>query len=165
MAGGSAYWPELQAFCRSFPDAVEEYPWNEVVYKVKGKVFVFTAGDRPEVVITVKPLPERRDWALQQPGVSVAQYVGRFGWVTLRMRDATAWELARELIAESYATVSKAKRRCSAPLPALFMRFLFLLEGPLAATLALLRLAAPLSFRSAMLAHEYGHRLTPSAAS
>jgi predicted DNA-binding protein (MmcQ/YjbR family) len=106
MTTASPFWPALQQYCLSFAGAVEEYPWNEVVYKVKGKTFVFTSGDRPEIVISVKTDPAMRPVWLQQPGVSVAQYVGRFGWLTVRIADQAAFDLAKDMIAESYGLVS-----------------------------------------------------------
>lgn len=79
------------------------------MFKVKGKTFVFTSGDRPRLLISAKPLPENRDLFLQLPGISVAQYVGRFGWVTAVISDDATYETARDLIAESYSVISKRK--------------------------------------------------------
>lgn len=106
----SPYWTALQTYCLAFPGAVEEYPWNEVAYKVKGKGFAFTSGDRPTLVVTVKVDPDSRPVLLQQPGVSVAQYVGRFGWLTVQITDDATFDLAREMIAQSHALVSKKRK-------------------------------------------------------
>lgn len=106
----SPFWEELQAFCLAFDGAVEEYPWNEVVYKVKGKSFVFTSGDRPTITISAKPLPENREMFLQLPGVKVAAYVGRFGWVTATIQDQASLEMAKDLIAESYSLMARKKK-------------------------------------------------------
>lgn len=106
----SPFWEELRAYCLAFEGAVEEYPWNDVVYKVKGKSFVFTSGDRPEIIITAKPLPENREMFLQLPGVSVAQYVGRFGWLSMKVHDPASFDLAKDLIAESYAVMTKKRK-------------------------------------------------------
>lgn len=107
----SPYWEELSAYCLSFPGAAEEYPWNDVVYKVKGKSFAFTSGDRPVLIITAKPLPENREMFLAIPGVKVAAYIGRFGWVSMEIDNRESLDLARDLIAESYAVITGKRRR------------------------------------------------------
>lgn len=106
----SPYWEALRAHCLSFEGAVEEYPWNEVVFKVKGKVFAFTSGDVPVIGISAKPLPENRELFLQLPGVSVAQYVGRFGWLSMKIEDQARLDTAKDMIAESYAVITRKKR-------------------------------------------------------
>lgn len=103
----SPYWDELRSYCLSFEGSVEEFPWQEVVFKVKKRTFAFTSGDRPAIIITAKPLPENREMFLQLPGVSVAQYVGRFGWLTMSIVDRASMEIARDLIAESYSLMTK----------------------------------------------------------
>jgi predicted DNA-binding protein (MmcQ/YjbR family) len=107
----SPFWEELRRYALGFEGAVEEFPWNEVVFKVKGKTFVFTSGDRPEITISAKPLPENRALFLSLPGVSVAPYVGRFGWVSMKVTDAASFEIARDLIAESYTVMTAKKRK------------------------------------------------------
>lgn len=106
----SPLWQELRSYCLSFEGAVEEFPWNEVVFKVKGKIFVFTSGDRPVITISAKPLPENREMFLGIPGVRVAPYVGRFGWVLMTIQDQASLDLAKDLIAESYAVMANRKR-------------------------------------------------------
>lgn len=106
-----SFWPRLAEYCRSFEGAVEEYPWNDVVYKLKGKVFVFTSGDRSPIIVSAKPEPEVREALLQQPGVSVAAYVGRFGWLTVAVTDEATLELAQDMIAQSYGLIARKKKR------------------------------------------------------
>ena len=105
------WWEELRAYCLAFEGAVEEFPWNDVLFKVKGKTFAFTSGDRQPIHVTAKPLPENRDMFLALPGVRVAEYVGRFGWLALKVEDKASLELAKDLIAESYTVISKKKRK------------------------------------------------------
>lgn len=104
-------WEELRSYCLAFEGAVEEFPWSDVVFKVKGKVFVFTAGDRPTITLSAKPLAENRDMFLQLPGVKVAAYVGRFGWLSMTITDPSSLEIAKDMIAESYAQIAKTKKR------------------------------------------------------
>ncbi len=104
-------WPELDAFCRAFEGAEEASPWeNHVDFRVKGKTFVFTSGDRPVLTLSAKPLPETREMFLQLPGVKVAAYVGRFGWLSMSVTDEATLGVAKDMIAESYAQMAKKKR-------------------------------------------------------
>ena len=101
---------ELQAYCLSFEGAYEDYPWGDIVYKVGTKMFVGTGTGLP-VTLTVKASKEDQDVLVQMPHVSKAAYVGHHGWVTVELADDETWELARELIANSYALVAPKRRK------------------------------------------------------
>lgn len=105
----SPFWSELEAFCLSFDKVEVAHPWDHTDFRVNGKTFVFTSGDRPTIIISAKPLPENREMFLQLPGVSVAAYVGRFGWLTVEITDQSSLEVAKDMIAESYASMTKKK--------------------------------------------------------
>ena len=59
-------------------------------------------GDGPPVTVTLKLTREEREVALEMPFVSEARYVGRYGWVTVRIEDADCLEAALEWMRESY---------------------------------------------------------------
>ena len=103
---------ELQAYCLSFEGAYEDYPWGEIVYKVGTKLFAMTGTGLP-MSLTVKASKEDQELLVQLPHVSKAAYVGQHGWVTVEMADDKTWELARELIANSYALVAPKPRRAA----------------------------------------------------
>lgn len=106
-----ALWEDLLASCMAFEGAAESNPWDHRDFTVKGKTFVFTNGPHPEgIKITAKPLPENKAMWLGQEGVSVAGYVGRFGWVSFTIRTEADLAMAKDLIAESYAVISKRRR-------------------------------------------------------
>jgi len=106
----SPIWAELEAFCLSFDKVEVAHPWDHTDFRVRGKTFVFTSGDRPVITISAKPLPEDRDMFLQLPGVTVAAYVGRFGWLTAKITDQASLEMAKDMIAESYLSIAKKRR-------------------------------------------------------
>lgn len=65
-----------------FPESTEEFPWGEAVYKVRGKVFVFTGTDADVFSLTVK-LPRSREFAIDQSLAEPSGYgLGKSGWVT-----------------------------------------------------------------------------------
>jgi predicted DNA-binding protein (MmcQ/YjbR family) len=94
----------LQAYCLSFYGAWEDYPWGEVVYKVGAKIFAFVGTDAEHV--TLKATPDDAAVLVERPHIERAAYIGRHGWITLALESEDDLELARDLIAASYALVS-----------------------------------------------------------
>jgi len=96
----------ISHYCLEKPGAFEDHPWEETVFKVgpKGKIFCFCGTESP--VITVKSTVEKQAALLQHPNIEIAAYVGRYGWVTVHMRDEPTFQLAFELIDESYALIA-----------------------------------------------------------
>ena len=104
------YARELKAYCLDLPDAWEDYPWGDVVYKVGTKMFVGLGTTEP-VSVTVKATPEDAAVLVQMPHISVAPYVGRYGWVTVAIEDDDALDQAMALISMSYDLVKEGGSR------------------------------------------------------
>jgi predicted DNA-binding protein (MmcQ/YjbR family) len=100
----------IQEHCLAKPEAYEDHPWGDTVYKVgpKGKIFCFSGHDNP--VISVKATVEEQSALIQHPNIEVAAYVGRYGWVTVYLRDADTLELAMDLIDRSYEAIAPKKK-------------------------------------------------------
>ena len=88
----------------SFPEAYEDRPFGDFpVYKVPpNKLFALAPVSEGAVALTLKVTPEEREVALALPFVSVARYVGRYGWITARIEDEHCLEAALEWMRESY---------------------------------------------------------------
>jgi predicted DNA-binding protein (MmcQ/YjbR family) len=93
----------MKAHCLEKEGAVEEYPWGHVVWKVRGKLFVI--GSEGENAFTVKSTLEQQEALIQHPSIRKASHVGRYGWVTITVREEADMELALELADESYDSV------------------------------------------------------------
>ncbi len=93
----------VKAHCLSKPNAVEEYPWGHVVWKVKKKVFAI--GTENESRFTVKSTPDRQSQLIMHPNISVASHVGRFGWVSLEVDSEDMLEIALALIDEAFDSI------------------------------------------------------------
>ena len=100
---------ELRAHCMAKDGATEDYPWGDVVWKVKGKLFAGTG--QTGVSVTVKATLDKQAALIQHPDIEVAKYVGKYGWVTVNLRSSETLELALELIDESYDAVVAKKER------------------------------------------------------
>lgn len=90
-------------------DVTEEYPWGDIVWKVKGKMFAAT-GQSGESV-TVKSTLDKQAALVQHPDIEIAAYVGRFGWVTVHLNSTDTFQLAQDLIDESFESVKLKKKR------------------------------------------------------
>jgi predicted DNA-binding protein (MmcQ/YjbR family) len=98
---------QLGEFALGLPEAYEDFPWNERVVKVRGKVFVFLGrqeeGDEPAV--TVK-LAESHGHALSVDGATPTGYgLGKAGWVTVPVTGVPLATL-RDWVEESYRIVA-----------------------------------------------------------
>jgi predicted DNA-binding protein (MmcQ/YjbR family) len=113
---GGALAERIRELALSFPRAYEDHPWGDFpVFKVPpNKVLGFLGIDAGEARLTVKLTPEERDVALLLPFVSVARYVGRYGWVTATVTDEDTLAAALEWLRESYWLKAPAKLRDAA---------------------------------------------------
>lgn len=70
-------------------------------------------GQRDEgaTTLTLKLTPGESEAALLLPFVSVAAYVGRYGWVTAAVTNEVEWEIVHPWISHSYELVTWPRRR------------------------------------------------------
>jgi predicted DNA-binding protein (MmcQ/YjbR family) len=99
-------WAEaVVAACRALPETVETMPWGEgeSAFKVRGRSYAFVRHGAGRAGVTAKPEPDARDAFLALPGVGPAAYVGRFGWLSLEVKDEASLGRALVLVAQSHA--------------------------------------------------------------
>ena len=93
----------IRALALSLPSTYEDSPWGFPVFKVgDNKLFAMMPDHDGECELTVKLTDDERDVALQLPHVRRASYVGRYGWVTVRVVDEESLQTALEWLRESY---------------------------------------------------------------
>jgi len=99
---------QLRAFCLSFPGATEDVQWgSDLLFRIGGKIFAGTNPDAgAEAGITFKPAPEKLAELLEREGVRRADYVGRFGWLTVERLNTLPPSELKQLIRESYEQVA-----------------------------------------------------------
>jgi predicted DNA-binding protein (MmcQ/YjbR family) len=107
-----SYGQHIRELALSFPETYEDAPWGHPVFKVgDNKMFAAMSDGEDPVSLTVKLTPEEREIALHFPHVSVARYVGRYGWVTAEVSDEETLESALEWLRESYWLKAPARLR------------------------------------------------------
>ena len=112
---GSRIAESIRKQALSYPETVEDHPWGESAFKVKGKTFVFMGHGDEGVSFSVK-LDGSRDLALALPGSEPTHYgLGKKGWVTVRPSPKTSLDVVYFLMDESYRAI--APKRVVAALP------------------------------------------------
>ena len=106
----SGFAREVQAACLALPEAWEDYPWGDIVWKAGAKMFAATGPQLP-VTVTVKATPEDADVLTQLPHISRAKYVGKYGWVSVLVEDEASLHHVKDLIAASYELVRGSTTR------------------------------------------------------
>lgn len=106
----AALTPELQLLklALAYPETTEEFPWEERVIKVRGKIFLFLGAVEGRLRLSVK-LPQSFLDALTLPGAHPTGYgLGKAGWVSLWFDEGEAVPMERltAWIDESYRAVA-----------------------------------------------------------
>lgn len=99
---------ELIQYALTFPEAWEDFPWEEPVVKVRKKIFAFLGSHDDCLQVGVK-LPETAEAILQERWAEPSSHgLGRHGWVTMRFAhpEEIPFDLLEELIVESYLAVA-----------------------------------------------------------
>jgi predicted DNA-binding protein (MmcQ/YjbR family) len=108
------YFRALWEYCAAKPQAVEDHPWGETVFKIAGKVFAFL-GHPDRAGVTVKAAPDELDVLLALPYVRRSAYIGRYGWISVAIDSDDTLEFALRLVDQSYQLVAPKTKRKKAP--------------------------------------------------
>jgi len=109
----------LRDFSLGYPEAYEDHPWGDTVYKVKGKIFLFMGEWKGTFGISAK-LPLSASVALMLPFAEPTGYgLGKSGWVSARFppTEEIPLDMLKAWIDESYRAVAPKKLAAQAPQP------------------------------------------------
>ncbi len=93
----------------TFPEAWEDFPWEEPVVKVRKKIFAFFGRNEDDCFRIGVKLPDTGDAMLQEAWARPSSHgLGRHGWVDMRFAqpEDVPLELLEELLIESYVAVA-----------------------------------------------------------
>lgn len=79
-------------------------------FYVRGKIFCGCGEEDGRAGIGVKVGLDRQALLIQQPGYTIAKYVGRYGWVDVDESVLRSDRTLRDLIERSYALIAGAAR-------------------------------------------------------
>lgn len=97
---------ELRQFCLSMPHATEDVKWgSDLTFLIGGKMFAVTNLDEARRAVSFKCTPEKFAELTEREGIRPADYVARYGWVTVEEMAAVEPDELKSLITNSYNMV------------------------------------------------------------
>jgi predicted DNA-binding protein (MmcQ/YjbR family) len=106
----------LRGHCLGLEGTEEVVKWgNDVVFQVGGKMYAVLGEWRGDLCLTVKVGKEAMGVFLEDARYVEAPYVGKHGWVSLRLGAEMEEEEVAELVRGSYELVTSPKRRSRQP--------------------------------------------------
>ncbi|MGB8945950.1 MAG: MmcQ/YjbR family DNA-binding protein [Streptomyces sp.] len=99
---------ELRAFCLSFNDVVEEFPFGPEasVFKVAGKMFALTSLDASPLTVNLKCDPEIAvQLRAAHPEIVPGWHMNKRHWNTVTVDAKLPDQQVRELVEDSYDLV------------------------------------------------------------
>src|SRR5271169_3332159 len=107
----------LRKICLALPDTAETVTFGHPTFKTNGKMFCVFEEYKGELGICVKVELELQGIFLDDPRFFRTPYVGKHGWVTLKVYAARLnWTEVRDLVRGSYRLVA-AIRQSKRPAP------------------------------------------------
>jgi predicted DNA-binding protein (MmcQ/YjbR family) len=110
MISEAAVLQKLRAICLRLPAATEGVTFGHPTFRIEGKMFAVLEEYKGELGICVKVGTLLQGVFLDDPRFFRTPYIGKHGWVTLRVHAARLnWSEIRELVKGSYELVAPKK--------------------------------------------------------
>ncbi len=117
----------LLEIVKSLPGAVEDHPWGSIHCKVAGKIFVgWGRHDDGTMSIGFKTDKDLQAMLVaSDPRFTIAAYVGKHGWVDMKLDPEPRWAEVEQFVVDSYRRIAPKKlvkeldaKRGASPAPA-----------------------------------------------
>ncbi len=96
----------LRDVCLSLRSATEDVKWgNDLCFSVGGKMFCVCGLETP-LMITIKVPDDEFDELCSSPDIRMADYVGRYKWVTVEKESRFSNEEWKRRIMRSYELIA-----------------------------------------------------------
>ncbi len=99
---------DLRRIALSLPGAVERTTWDSPTFRVKNKIFMILGADGREATVKARREHQHTIIASAPRTFSVAPYVGRFGWVTVRLSRVGARAM-RVLVVDAWRLTAPSR--------------------------------------------------------
>lgn len=90
----------------AYPETDEAAPFGDPWFRVRGKMFTLFSVWNGKPCVAVKVGKEHLHLFLEDPRFFQTPYIGRGGWVCLKLESEPDWEEVDELIRESFRRVA-----------------------------------------------------------
>jgi predicted DNA-binding protein (MmcQ/YjbR family) len=102
---------KLLAIVLRLPGAYEDRPWGDVHCKVAGKIFVGWGRDEGGAYsVGFKTDKELQAMLVaSDPRFTIAAYVGKHGWVNMKLRAKPDWAEVEQFVVDSYRRIAPKK--------------------------------------------------------
>jgi predicted DNA-binding protein (MmcQ/YjbR family) len=98
---------KVRKICGSLPDITETVSWGHPTFKVSGKTFAVLEEYKGELGLAMRVEKELQGVFLKDPRFYLTPYIGKKGWVTLRMENSPVdWKEVREMLKGSHRLVA-----------------------------------------------------------
>jgi predicted DNA-binding protein (MmcQ/YjbR family) len=107
MDGPAGPLGRFRAICLSLPDATEVEAWGHPTFRVRDKIFASIGGENGLWEAGMKTTNEMQGLLVaSDPRFKIAPYVGKHGWVHMRVDETTDWNEVRALVVGSYRMIA-----------------------------------------------------------
>jgi predicted DNA-binding protein (MmcQ/YjbR family) len=97
---------DLRQFCLSLPSATEDIKWsNDLCFSIGGKMFCVCSLEPPPT-ITIKVVDDEFDELCSSHDIRIADYVGRYKWITVENESRFSHSEWKERITQSYSLIA-----------------------------------------------------------
>ena len=103
----------LRAICLALPEAVEKEAWGDPTFRVRDKIFAMEKRGDGRVSLWCKAPPGAQAVLVGADPARffVPPYVGRMGWIGMRLDDGPDWEEVAALVRRSHGLVAPKRLR------------------------------------------------------
>lgn len=100
-----AHLAKLRSLCASFPETSERETWGHPTFRVGEKIFASYGEHEGAPSIGCKQSHADQAVLTEDPRFYVAPYVGRHGWIGIRIAKVP-WSTVAELVETSYRLIA-----------------------------------------------------------
>src|SRR5262245_25091922 len=107
---------KLRKICSLLPDVTETVSFGHPTFQVAGKTFAVFEQYKGEFGLALKVEKELQAVFLKDPRFYLTPYIGKHGWVTLRINSRpVGWKEVREMVRASYRLIRPKKLASANP--------------------------------------------------
>jgi predicted DNA-binding protein (MmcQ/YjbR family) len=112
LSGPRGVIAKVREVCLALPDAKEVEAWGHPTFRIANKIFAGCGAEDDGASMSVKTTHDMQAALVSSdPRFSIAAYVGKHGWVTMRLDGDVNWAEVEALVRASYDLIAPAKKR------------------------------------------------------